>query len=319
MKRNLIFTILSGIVIISSCGNKKNTEGNNAAFNELNISYEIPKGFDIQGHRIARGIAPENSLFAIPIALEIRELTTLELDLAITKDLKVILSHDPWMSSVNCDHSNDDRIMPYEDEKIIIFNMPYEQVREFRCGGRRNKHFLEQRLKFEKVALLDSAIIIAKNTAQRLRRPEPQFNIEIKSKPDWDNFYTPTPDNYAKLVVEIIEKHGIENNTIIQSFDPRSLEAVKKLNPSIRLSLLGNTNSNWETDKSSLSFLPDYYSPYYKDIDKNKVEKIKAEGVKVIPYTVNDSLEIGRIIESGCDGIISDYPDRVARITKMYR
>lgn len=316
--RKYLLGIIS-IALISSCGNKKSNDANNEDSNTLNLRYEVPKGFDIQGHRIARGLAPENNLFAIPIALAIPELTTLEMDLAITKDKKVVLSHDPWMSSRICDHPNDDRIMPFEDEKIIIYNMTYEQVREFRCGGRLNKNFMGQRLKYEKVALLDSAIIVTKNTCEKLNRPLPQFNIEIKSDPEWDNFYSPKPAEYAQLVMDIIKKHEIEKYTIIQSFDHRSLEEVKKIDPSIRISLLGRKDGNWEKDKTSLSFVPDYYSPYFLSIDKEQVEKIKSDGVKVIPYTVNDSIKIGKMIEMGVDGIISDYPDLVAKIKKQYR
>lgn len=316
--RKYLVGIIS-IALISSCGNKKSNDANNNDSNILNLRYEVPKGFDIQGHRIARGLAPENNLYAIPIALAIPELSTLEMDLAITKDKKVVLSHDPWMSSRICDHPNDDRIMPFEDEKIIIYNMPYEQIREFRCGGRLNKDFMNQKLKYEKVTLLDSAIFVTKQNCEKLNRPLPQFNIEIKSDPDWDNFYTPKPAEYAQLVVEIIKKHGIEKLTIIQSFDPRSLEEVKKLDPSIRISLLGRKGATWEKDKSALSFKPDYYSPNYLSIDKEKVEKIKSEGVKVIPYTVNDSIQIGKVIEMGVDGIISDFPDLVAKIKRQYR
>lgn len=320
MRKNIyIFGIIT-LFGAYSCGNKKQVEvASMDEFKELNVGYQIPKNFDIQGHRIAKGLAPENSLFAIPIALQIPSLTTLELDLAITRDKKVILSHDPWLSSELCDHPNDDRIMPYEDEKIIMYNMDYSQIMQYRCGGRLNKDYLKQRLKYEPKPLLDVAIAKIKEECLKLKRPFPQLNIEIKSAPEWDNFYTPKPAEYVKLVLEVIHRNEIESNVLIQSFDPRSLEEVRKQNPNIPVSLLGKKGSSWTQDKASLSFKPEVYSPHYSAINTNLVEEIKKDGIKVIPYTVNDSLQIGRIIESGCDGIISDYPDLVQRVIAVYK
>ncbi len=285
----------------------------------VNSDYKIPAGFDLQGHRIARGLASENSLFAIPFALAIPELTTLEMDVCITKDKKVIVSHEPWMSSENCDHPNDDRVMAYEEEKIRLYDMTYEAIRTYRCGGHLQPAFMKQRLKYEPKPLLDSMIIAVKKYCESNDRPLPRFSIEIKSEEDWDNFYTPVPNEFARLVVDVITRHDILDRVLIQSFDPRSLEAVHRINPDIPLALLSNSRADWEADRKKLSFTPAVYSPEFRGVNTKLAEAVHAAGAKLIPYTVNDSLAIVKVIESGSDGIISDYPNTVADIMKLYK
>jgi len=325
MRHRHTFSYILPILIggLFACSGKKaetpEESGKQENVFSVNSNYKLPAGFDLQGHRIARGLASENSLFAIPFALEIPELTTLEMDVCITKDKKVIISHEPWMSSENCDHPNDDRVMAYEEEKIRLYDMTYEMIREYRCGGHYNPRFPKQRIKYEKKPLLDSMIIAVKKYCESNDRPLPRFSIEIKSNEDWDNFYTPVPDEFARLVVEVITRNGILDNVLIQSFDPRSLEAVHRINPDIPLALLSNAGADWEADRKKLSFTPAVYSPEYKGVNAKLAEAVHASGVKLVPYTVNDSLSIVKVIESGSDGIISDYPNTVVNIMKLYR
>lgn len=318
--RNFLITCIGTGVFLASCGNNNNNTSNqNPDEISLNNEYTLPENFDLQAHRVGRGIAPENSLFAIPIALDIPEVTTLEIDLAITRDKQVILSHEPWMSSGYCDHPNDDRIMPYEDEKIIIYNMDYAQIKEFRCGGRRDRNFPDQRLKYATKALLDTFFVETKRVCAEKNRELPHFNIEIKSDPEWDGFYTPKPAEFVSLTLEIIKKHGLEKQCTIQSFDPRSLEEVKKQAPQMRISLLGKEGANWNDDQKSLTFKPDIYSPYFTQISPSLVKELQDNQIQVIPYTVNDSLSMRRVIESGVNGLITDFPDKAAQIMGIYR
>lgn len=306
-----------------ACSGNKNkpaeSDDSKPAGFQVNTSYKIPEGFDLQGHRIARGIAPENSLFAVPIALAIPRLSTLELDVCITKDKKVVLSHDPWMSSEICNHPNDDRVMPYEDEKIRLYDMTYDEISRYMCGGRYNKQYPSQRLKSAPKPLLDTLIRDVKKYCETNNRPLPRFSIEIKSDEEWDGFYTPAPAEFARLVTDVIKRNGIEGNVLIQSFDPRSLEAVHKIAPEIPLALLSTEKADWESDRKKLSFTPAVYSPQFRAVNSKLAEAVHASGVKLIPYTVNDSTDIVRVIEAGSDGIISDYPNTVVNILQLYK
>lgn len=319
-KHSLRYILPLAITLLSACSGKKNTpEPEQPAVFTVNKAYKIPEGFDVQGHRIARGLAPENSIFAVSQALQLPGLHTLETDVCISRDKKVVLSHEPWMSSRICNHPNDDRVMPYEDEKIRLYDMTYEEITRYRCGARLNKEFSKQRLKSEPKPLLDSLITYTQSYCARHNLPLPRFNIEIKSNPEWDGFYTPAPEEFARLVLDVIDKHGIAEHVMIQSFDPRSLEAVHRINPGIATALLSGEQADWDTDRKKLSFVPAVYSPDYRAVNTALAEAVHASGARLIPYTVNDSIQIVQVIESGSDGIISDYPDVVLNILKLYK
>src|SRR3954464_10968 len=90
---------------------------------------QVPK-FDVQGHRGARGLMPENTIPAFLLALD-SGVTTLEMDLVITKDKQVIVSHDPWMNAAFCLDPSGREIKEKDEKKYNIFQMEYEQVKEW--------------------------------------------------------------------------------------------------------------------------------------------------------------------------------------------
>ena len=107
----------------------------------------------------------------------------------------------------------------------------------------------------------------------KYNRALPHFNIEIKSRPDWDNVFTPSVSDFAKLVVDEISNLNIKDISTIQSFDPRALEAVKTLDKTIKLVYLVENLKGLKTNLALLTFKPDVYSPYFKFLTKETVKK----------------------------------------------
>lgn len=329
MIMNYRYSFLLSAVILSglaACGERKphpnelseNPEVKVESFNR-NTSYKLPAGFDIQGHRGARALFPENTMFGMISALKFEDLTTLEMDAVISKDKQVVLSHEPWFSSDFCCFPNDDRLLPKDDEHYRLYDMPYDEIKQWDCGRRPNPNFPKQKPRGQYKPLLKDVILAVREYCAEEKRPDVNFNIEIKSRPDWDRFMTPEPAEFAKLVYGVIKESGVKDRITIQSFDPRSLEAMHALDPDVKLVLLVENEKNIKKKLAELDFTPAVYSPHYSLIDKGSVDELHRLGMKVIPWTVNDSIQMMKTIETGVDGIISDDPELLQRVAKLYR
>ena len=268
--------------------------------------------FDWQGHRGCRGLLPENSIPAFLKALELG-VTTLELDLAVSRDSQLIVSHEPWMNDDICLKADGSAIEKGEGEKLLIWQMTAEDVQKYDCGSRGNPRFKEQKAMRTVKPTLRQVVEAVRKQADFLRKPMPLFNIEIKSQPDFDNKRTPSVSAFAKLVFDEINALKIAAQSCIQSFDPRSLEEIHKLNPNQATALLVENIDGLNKNLKRLTFKPTIYSPYFKLIGKKTVNSCHARNIKIIPWTVNDTAEMRQLINIGVDGIITDYPDRVLR------
>ncbi len=267
--------------------------------------------FDWQGHRGARGILPENTVPAFLKALEY-PVTTLELDLAVSRDSQLVVSHEPWMSHHICRHPDGRPVTEAEEDSLLLFQLSYEEVRQFDCGSRGNARFPEQEAMATGKPTLREVVEAVRAYCEREGREPPAYNIEIKSRPEWDGERTPTPEVFAQLVLQEIERLGIAGHTCIQSFDVRALQAVHRLDPQITTALLIENPRGVQTNLEALGYTPAIYSPYYKLLAANVVDTIHDLGMRVIPWTVNDPAEMRTLIEMGVDGIITDYPNRIA-------
>lgn len=325
MNKWTFFTAFACLTALFSCGGNADKHPNEISEEESagkfvrDTTFKISSEFDIQGHRGARGLFPENTLFGMLSAARIAGLTTLEMDVVISKDNQVVLSHEPWMSSETCSFSNGDRLLPPDDEKYRLYDMPYEQIKLFDCGKRWNKNFPKQRPKAQFKPLLSDVFREVENLIINEKLPLIRYNIEIKSRPEWDNFMTPEPDKFARLVYEVISSNGLKDRVTIQSFDPRSLKAMRRLDETIALAYLVEGEKDFRKKLAELDFTPQIYSPQYSLVGKEEVNALHELGMKVIPWTVNDSVQIMKTIETGVDGIISDDPQSVVKTAQLYR
>lgn len=267
-----------------------------------------PDGFDVQGHRGARGLVPENTIVAFIKALELG-VTTLELDAVITQDGEVLVSHEPWFSPSICSLNGEP--IPETDERTRnIYAMTYDQTRAYDCGLRGNPRFPQQQPMAAEKPLLRDVIRTAEAYVQEYNLPPIFYNIETKSTPDGDGVFHPAPGAFTERLYGVIKAEGVLERATIQSFDPRTLRAARALDPNVRLALLiAGPENDARAQVDDLGFVPDIYSPAYALVNAEVLATAHELGMQVIPWTVNTLAEMQALKDLGVDGVITDYPD----------
>jgi len=278
------------------------------------LSCNTVKEFDLQGHRGYRGLYPENSTIGFLKSLDVG-VNTIELDVVISKDKHVVVSHEPWISKNICIDQNGNRIIN-DKENFNIYSMEYNEIKKFDCGIIGNEKFPDQKKISVFKPTLNYVIKIIENYIKEKGYKPVNYNIEIKSSNETDLIFHPDVKEFSELVVNNIKNNKILERTTIQSFDFRVLKYINKNYPEIGLSVLVSENYDPQKNLDDLSFLPDIYSPNYKFINKEDLEYLKKKKIKIIPWTVNSYSDIAKILNLGVDGIISDYPERVLEIKK---
>lgn len=273
---------------------------------------------DLQGHRGARGLMPENSIDGFLLALEIG-VTTLEMDAVVSSDDQVVVSHEPWFSGSICRTPEGRRISRWKERSHNIYRMSYAEVAAYDCGRDGHPKFRDQERRSARKPLLADVIEASERHAAEMRRTPPLYNIEVKSHPERDDRFHPPPKQYVRLLHEVIESRGVTSRTTIQSFDVRALDVARSTRAGARLSLLVDNRRDFERNVSMLSFLPDIYSPKYTRVDRQLVERVHQSGMEILPWTVNDPRDIRRLLESGVDGLITDYPDTGREVVDAFR
>ncbi len=269
--------------------------------------------FDLQGHRGARGLKPENTIPSFIEALN-QGVTTLEMDVVITKDKQVVVSHEPWMSADICLQPDGTEITPKEEKRFNIYEMTCEEVKRFDCGSKGNVRFPEQQKMMVHKPLLRDVIAAVEDHIKSFTQYEVDYNIEIKSHPAGDNRFHPQFKEFSDLVYKVISEHLPMERVIIQSFDIRVLQYWHKTWPDVRLALLVENQKSPEQNLQELGFTPAVYSPYFKLLTPEIVQQLKSAGMRVIPWTVNEKTDMQRLRTWGVDGLITDYPDRAAAL-----
>lgn len=277
------------------------------------LAQKLPT-FDVQGHRGARGLRPENTIPAFILALD-SGVTTVELDLAVTKDGKLVVSHEPWMSADICLNPAGEEITPKEEKDYNIYQMTYTEVQQFDCGSRGNKRFPEQAKMSTTKPLLSDVIVAIEDHIKSYTRYEVDYNIEIKSDEEGDNKFHPDPAKFSDMVYELVDQYLPMERVLIQSFDFRVLKYWHEKYPSIRLAALVENKNSVEANLEDLGFDPTIYSPYYRLLNKSKVDALHKRKIKVIPWTVNEVSEMLALKGMGVDGFITDYPDLAKQFT----
>lgn len=274
------------------------------------VSEQKMKDMDVQGHRGCRGLLPENTLPAFMKAIELG-VQTLEMDVVISKDHQVLLSHEPFLSHEICSGPESEEITEETEKDWNLYQMDYAEIKACDCGLKSHKRFPNQKKLKAYKPLLSEVIAAAEEKSQSANRSDLFYNIETKSKPQTDSIYHPDPETFTDLLVSVIKEAGIEDRVIIQSFDVRTLQVAHKKYPNIPLALLIENKESIEANLEKLGFIPEIYSPEFVLVDQAMISFAKEKGMKVIPWTLNESENIQRMIDLQVDGIISDYPNRV--------
>jgi glycerophosphoryl diester phosphodiesterase len=264
--------------------------------------------FDWQAHRGGRGLRPENTIPAMSYALALG-VTTLEMDIAISQDKQVLLSHDPFMNADFVYRPDGQPIAKAEEKSLKLYGLPYAEIRRYDVGSHGNPKFPQQQPLLAYKPLLAEVIDSAEAYAQRHHRPAPYYNIETKTSPAGDGIYHPAPAEFVQLLLAVVAAKGIQERVIIQSFDPRTLEIVHRAQPQLRTALLVENRDGLAQNLQRLSFSPTIYSPNYKLVNSDLVMACHQQHILVVPWTVNATTDAEQLIRQQVDGLITDYPN----------
>lgn len=268
------------------------------------------KDFDKQGHRGCRGLLPENTIPAMINAIGMG-VTTLEMDVVITKDKKVILSHEQWFGQEITTKPDGSFMKELEERKFNIYWMTYEQTKTFDVGMKPHPRFPQQQKMKVTKPLLSEVIDSVKEYMMMARRPMPFYNIETKTNPEFDGVFHPKPEEFVELLMAVIKEKQIEEQVIIQSFDFRTLQYLHQNYPHIKTAMLIEDFDKRTLDEQikALGFVPTIYSPAFVHVNEKLVKSCHSQHMKIIPWTVNTKEKIAELKAMGVDGIISDYPN----------
>lgn len=291
-------------------------------------------GLDLQGHRGARGLSPENTLPAFARALAIG-VTTLELDTALTRDRVVVVSHD---ATLNPDITRGPGGAWIERGDLAIHALSWQALQAYDVGRIRPQTAYAQRFSTQqpvdgaRIPRLAAVFALARRAGNNSVR----FNIETKISPEQPQL-TASPEVFARALISLVRAENLESRVTIQSFDWRTLQVVQREAPDIATVYLSaqqpwldNIRAHAPSSPWTAGFhvaghggsVPrmvkaaggSVWSPHFGDLTREQLDEARQLGLKVIVWTVNEDADIARMIDWGVDGIISDYPDRLRRI-----
>ena len=266
-------------------------------------------GFEIHGHRGCRGLMPENSLSAFLKAVELG-VTTLDMDVVVSMDGQLVLSHEPWMSHETCAHPDGTPVTKREAGSLNIYQMKYEAIQSFDCGKRFQPDFPRKQKLTSVKPTLRMTVRSVRDFATGNHYSEPSFSLELISRPAYYDVYIPQPHVFVDLVVNEIRRLGIEDRTTLQSFDVNILEELNKVTDrKFRIGYLVSRGKKLEQNIGKLTFIPDVYCPKFELVNRQLIEQAHEKGMKVIPWTINKPEQKDLLVQWGADGIATDYPD----------
>ena len=290
--------------------------------------------FDLQGHRGARGLFPENSLAAFEAAIDL-EVTTLELDVGLTRDGVVVVHHDRRLNPERARGTDGAWIDPAQQPPTIaaldLAALQAYDIGRARPGSKTLARFPDQ-MAVDGQGIPSLRDVIA--AAERRSGSTIRYNIETKISPESPEETAP-PETFADALVTLLLDSGVAARTTVQSFDWRTLQRVQETAPEIATSYL-TAEREWLDNLArgkpgaslwSAGFDPDehggsvprtilaaggrVWSPYFRDLGAGDIAAAQQLGLRVLVWTVNDPADMERLIDAGVDGVISDYPNRL--------
>lgn len=278
--------------------------------NPMATSESSNKKFDLEAHRGGRGLMPENTIASMINGVKLG-VNTLEMDVVITKDSQVILSHEPFFNHELTTKPDGSFVQEAEEKNLNIFQMTYLQTTAYDVGLKQHPRFpRQQKMKASKPLLADVIDSVEAYCSSYQITP-PQYNIETKSNPATDEIYHPAPAEFVDLLMGVVLSKHIEERVIIQSFDARTLRYLHQQYPSIKTALLieDYDKRSLTVQLADLGFTPTIYSPAHELVTPELINQCHQQNIKVIPWTINEAGEMTRLKDMGVDGLITDYPD----------
>jgi len=261
--------------------------------------------FDLQGHRGARGHAPENTLPGFERALAFG-VTTFELDVGVSRDGVVVIHHDRRLNP-DLARAPDGRWVNVPTP--LIRELDFDELQRYDVG--RIRPDSEYASRFPQQQPIDGARIPGlSELLERYRTGSVRFNIELKLLADAAD-ETLAPEPFARAVAAVVRKAGMEPRCTLQSFDWRAVKVVEREAPRIATAYLTEREDSDPRKVGAAGART--WSPDFRALTPETCTVARGLGLRVIPWTVNEPADILRMLELGVDGIISDYPDRVKK------
>jgi glycerophosphoryl diester phosphodiesterase len=291
---------------------------------------------DLQGHRGARGLLPENTLAGFELALKLG-VSTLELDVLVTEDDELVISHDP---SLNPDITRDARGRFLDDRGPDIRSLRWQALGAFDVGrikpGTRyaSAHADQQPVDGARIPRLRDLFELL----QRQGHHQARLAIETKITPH-QPWQTPEPARFVALLLSLIEAYKLGDRVQILSFDWRALQEVQRQRPGTptvyltaqlpaldNLQLKSATGSPWTAgfQVAQHGSVPrmikaaggTHWSSFWRELTADNVREAQQLGLKVLAWTVNERAQIERMLDLGVDGIVTDRPDIAIAVLK---
>ncbi len=297
--KKYIFLGFFGVISVLGCKVVHSTK---------NMQTNFPE-FSAEAHRGGRGLMPENTIIAMLDALKYEQVTTLEMDTHITKDNQVVVTHDDYLSPGFMLMPDGQEIPKADEKKYAVFQMDYALLKTFDIGTKVNAGFKKQQKIKTYIPLLAELIDQVQAEIKSKNRKQVFYNIETKCSEKGDGVTNPSPAVFVKLLMDVIEQKQITPFVVIQSFDKRTIQLIHQQYPQVKTSFLVSNKKTYAENIADLGFKPFILSPEWKMVDAKLMQQAHADGVKVIPWTVNTAEDIRQLKALGVDGLISDYPN----------
>jgi glycerophosphoryl diester phosphodiesterase len=272
-------------------------------------------GFYVIGHRGIPSQMPENTIPGMKLAID-SGANTIELDVHMTRDGQVVVYHDPSLNPAYTTKADGTELEKRASRSYILYQMDYEQIRSFDVGKKYFPAHPDQRKIAAYAPLLSELIDSIEAYTLDKKYASVHYLVEVKSGERTDGVEQPAPEPFMKMLMEVLLKKDLGNRLIIQSFDRRPLQVLHRDHPDLALGLLTGEQKSFEEQIKLLGFYPVFYNPHYSLVTPELVKHCHAEKIKICPWTVNDEVQMKKLLAAGVDGIISDYVNRVAALVR---
>ncbi len=286
---------------------------------EWTWSFDMASYCDVQPHRGGAGLMPQNTISSMKHAIDLG-CNTLEMDFQISGDGKIFVSHENFFHP-GYSTKPDGTPVTKEEPRIQMYELTYDEIAKYEVGLRVDEAFPTKTLVEEHKPLAEDLINFIEDYAASTGRSPMRYNIEIKTttNPKTEGIVCPVYTEFCDKVVEFLLSKNLGDRLIIQIFDVRALNYVHSKWPQVRLAYLTSAKqSDFETNMSKLDFTPDWYSPHYSNVNAELVAKCRERGIRLVPWTVDEPEDIQRMVDLGCEAVITNYPDRMLTITRGY-
>ena len=270
---------------------------------------------DLQAHRGGAGLMPENTFSSMKNAMDLH-VNTLEFDLQVSADKQVVVSHDNYFHP-RYSMRPDSTLIQKEDPKEYLYTMPYDSIAKYDVGLRFVDRWPNQKKVSEHKPLASELIDYTEGYARQNGLTPFRYNIEIKSRTGkGEGKLWPDYKEFCDLCIPLLLSKNLGDRLVVQSFDVRALEYIHQKWPQVELSYLTEDETDIFQILSQISFKPRWWSPNFEVLTRTNVAYCQAQGIKVVPWTVDEPDDIQRMVSLGVDAIISNYPDRLIELVR---